>query len=133
MPDDGTSGWNMNMPAIWMLNAQIPRTLQYGLAECSCWTSGCGEFDIMEVLDSGNTRCKSTLHGNLKGGDSNYIDRPTSGSMKLAVVMRNDEVHIQKLDDSLEFGGTMAKSMVDQLSGNSDGKLLTSLFKLVAS
>lgn len=54
MPDDGTSGWNQNMPAIWALNAKVPRTQQYGA--CSCWDSGCGEFDIFEVLDPGNTR-----------------------------------------------------------------------------
>jgi hypothetical protein len=30
-------------PAIWMLNAQIPRTTQYGPSDCSCWESGCGE------------------------------------------------------------------------------------------
>ena len=46
MPMDGTSGFNADMPAIWMLNAQIPRTLQYGNAACSCWESGCGEFDV---------------------------------------------------------------------------------------
>jgi hypothetical protein len=54
MPNDGTSGWNQNMPAIWALNSQIPRTEQYGA--CSCWKSGCGEVDIYEVLDPGNTR-----------------------------------------------------------------------------
>jgi hypothetical protein len=54
MPDDGASGWNQNMPAIWALNSQIPRTEQYGA--CSCWESGCGEFDIFETLDPGNTR-----------------------------------------------------------------------------
>lgn len=43
MPMDGTSGFNADMPAIWMLNAQIPRTLQYGNAACSCWITGCGE------------------------------------------------------------------------------------------
>jgi hypothetical protein len=54
MPDDGTSGWNQNMPSIWALNSQIPRTEQYGA--CSCWESGCGEFDIYETLDPGNTK-----------------------------------------------------------------------------
>lgn len=54
MPNDGTSGWNQNMPAIWALNAKVPRTQQYGA--CSCWDSGCGEFDIFEVLDPGNIR-----------------------------------------------------------------------------
>jgi hypothetical protein len=59
MPDDGTSGSNMNMPSIWGLNAQIPRTHQYG--SCSCWASSCGELDIFETLDSGNT--KDVLRG----------------------------------------------------------------------
>jgi len=43
MPMDGKTGFNADMPSIWMLNAQIPRTLQYGDASCSCWESGCGE------------------------------------------------------------------------------------------
>lgn len=33
MPSDGTTGFEADMPAIWMLNAEIPRTLQYGKAE----------------------------------------------------------------------------------------------------
>lgn len=49
MPLDGNQGFNGDLPAIWTLNAQIPRTLQYGKAECSCWQSGCGEFDVSSV------------------------------------------------------------------------------------
>jgi hypothetical protein len=49
MPLDGTEGFNADLPAIWLLNANIPRTLQYGKAECSCWQSGCGEFDVSPV------------------------------------------------------------------------------------
>jgi hypothetical protein len=42
--DPGThGGFESDMPAIWMLNAQIPRTTQYGPDTCNCWTSGCGE------------------------------------------------------------------------------------------
>lgn len=50
MPVDPAAGdqFNGDMPAIWMLNAQIPRTSQYGKEECSCWKTGCGEFDIGE-------------------------------------------------------------------------------------
>ncbi|EON62098.1 hypothetical protein W97_01317 [Coniosporium apollinis CBS 100218] len=129
MPDDGTSGWNMNMPALWMLNAQIPRTLQYGKAECSCWTSGCAEFDIFEVLDSGNTRCKSTLHGNIKGGNSDYFKRPTSGTIKAAVVMHDDQIHIQILDNGINFGGSMPSSTISDICAN-DSKVLTSIFAL---
>ncbi len=85
------------MPAIWMLNAQIPRTVQYGSAECSCWESGCGEFDIAEALSSGSGYLKSTFHTNTPGGDSDYLLRPTSGTMKLAVVFDSNEAtaHIQ--------------------------------------
>lgn len=54
MPLDDTSGADTDMPAIWFLNAQIPRTEQYG--SCSCWASGCGELDVFETLDSGDTR-----------------------------------------------------------------------------
>lgn len=43
MPHDGKTGFNGDMPSIWMLNAQIPRTIQYGNPDCSCWESGCGE------------------------------------------------------------------------------------------
>ena len=40
---------NYNMPAIWLLNAHIPRTAQYSMnVNCSCWRSGCGEFDILK-------------------------------------------------------------------------------------
>src|ERR1700742_2741289 len=69
MPDDGNNGvFNGNMPSLWMLNAQIPRTGQY--SSCSCWQSGCGEFDICEVLSPGYPKCKSTYHGNTAGGSS---------------------------------------------------------------
>ncbi|KAF2099911.1 hypothetical protein NA57DRAFT_75414 [Rhizodiscina lignyota] len=132
MPDDGTTGWNMNMPSGWFLNAQIPRTAQY--ASCSCWESGCGEFDWCEVLDSGNTKCKSTWHGNTPGGSSDYFDRPTSAPIKMAVLMTPSGINVQKLDDSQDFGTSMSKATINQLSSTSsesDGeKLLTTLFAL---
>jgi hypothetical protein len=43
MPMDGNSGFNGDMPALWILNADIPRTAQYGPEDCNCWSSGCGE------------------------------------------------------------------------------------------
>ena len=130
MPDDGSSGWNENMPAIWMLNANIPRTLQYGNADCSSWTSGGGEFDIMEVLDSGNTKCKATLHGNINGGSSDYFDRPTSGTMKLAVALNNDNIYIQKLDDSTTFDATLPEDTVNGICQDESSTLTSSLFAL---
>jgi hypothetical protein len=79
-------------PAWWFLNAAIPRILQYGNDRnnipCSCWSTGCGEFDAFEVLSNGEERAKSTLHrqGNLEGGDSNYFRRPVGTMLKFAVI-----------------------------------------------
>ncbi|EME79386.1 uncharacterized protein MYCFIDRAFT_212204 [Pseudocercospora fijiensis CIRAD86] len=119
MPDDGTTAASIydptNMPAIWMLNAQIPRTLQYGKADCSCWTSGCGEFDIFEVLAAGDKRCKSTLHGNIAGGDSDYFARPVDKTIKAALLLYKDNIHIKILDDSTQFGKTMDDTFLDNM------------------
>lgn len=138
MPNDGTAAQDIydpaNMPAIWMLNAQIPRTLQYGNAECSCWTSGCGELDIFEVLSPGDQRAKSTLHGNIAGGDSNYFQRPENSSIKLAVVMYNDNVHIKLLDDGQDFPSTMDSSVINQIVGStSQQSEYVSLFNLAGA
>ncbi|EQL01752.1 TOS1 protein [Ophiocordyceps sinensis CO18] len=60
MPHDKAEGFNGDMPALWLLNARIPRTGQYH--SCSCWGTKCGEADIFEVLAPGDTKCKSTFH-----------------------------------------------------------------------
>lgn len=114
MPLTGVRGWNKDMPAAWILNAQIPNTLQYGRAECSCWESGCGEWDIFEVLDSGNTRCKSTIHGNVAGGDSNYFDRPVDKTVKVAVIFDAEESagHIVVVPDDTFFNETVSDAQV---------------------
>ncbi|KAK5070659.1 target of Sbf, partial [Cryomyces antarcticus] len=103
----------------------------YGPTECSCWTSGCGEFDIFEVLDSGNTRCKSTLHGNIAGGDSDYFVRPTSGTIKAALVLYDDNIHIQILDSNTSFGSSMSASAISNIcSATSTQNKDTSVFAL---
>ncbi|EER40757.1 conserved hypothetical protein [Histoplasma capsulatum H143] len=114
MPNTGKTGWNEDMPAAWILNAAIPRTLQYGKPECSCWISGCGEFDVFEVLDAGNPRAKSTLHGNRSGGDSHWFPRPISKTLKLAVLFDGaaNSVNIRILDDSFEFKPTLDGSEI---------------------
>lgn len=92
---------NHDMPAIWLLNAQIPRTLQYGLESCSCWSSGCGEMDLFEVLTAGSDKMKATIHdkqGNNGGGPSDYFSRPTSGTMSAAVIFEGESVTLVKLD-----------------------------------
>jgi Putative TOS1-like glycosyl hydrolase (DUF2401) len=132
MPMTGDKGWNKDMPAAWILNAQIPRTLQYGKAECSCWESGCGEWDIFEVLDSGNTRCKSTVHSNISGGDSNYFDRPVDKTVKVAVVFDGDNSagHIVVLPDDSMFDQTLSDEQVAGYVNTDDAGVAKSLFRL---
>ena len=135
MPLDGNTdgATNGDMPAIWMLNAQIPRTLQYGKAECSCWTTGCGEFDIFEVLAPGDLRCKSTLHGNINGGDSDYFARPTEKTIKAALIMNGDNIHIKQLDDSYQFGSSLDESDISDICSTTlVQSLLVSIFNLVS-
>lgn len=83
MPDNGKKDKD-NMSALWLLNGKIPRTGQYH--ECSCWKSGCGEFDVLEVLAPGDDKCKSTFHYTNSIGNSDYIKRPTLGYANYAVV-----------------------------------------------
>lgn len=115
MPTGDSSGNNGDMPAIWMLNAKIPRTLQYGSSDCSCWTSGCGELDLFEILSAGSSKLISTLHdkqGGSGGGSSNYFTRPTSSSQKAAVIFTDGEVHIMTLDSDTSFGSTLDSDTV---------------------
>ena len=65
MPTDTTSASGtpqLDMPAIWLLNAKIPWSLQYGQADCSCWTTGCGELDLFEALYTHSPYLLTTLH-----------------------------------------------------------------------
>ncbi|TAQ87470.1 hypothetical protein B7494_g4209 [Chlorociboria aeruginascens] len=118
MPLDGERGFNGDLPAIWLLNSEIPRTLQYGKDNCSCWETGCGEFDIAEALHSGSMNLKSTLHAVQRGGDSDFLIRPTSGTMKLAVVFssRDSTIHIQVLPDETTFSSNLSFSEIDGMS-----------------
>lgn len=118
MPDDGNDILGYNMPAIWFLNAKIPRTQQYGT--CSCWPP-CGEFDAFEILTPGFDMMKATLHGNVSGGVSDYIVRPTNGTMKGAVVFNDNNIIIQILDDNYDFPESLSLDEVNALTvGTSD-------------
>jgi Putative TOS1-like glycosyl hydrolase (DUF2401) len=132
MPMTGADGWNKDMPAAWILNAQIPNTVQYGKAECSCWESGCGEWDIFEVLDSGNTRCKSTIHGNISGGDSHYFDRPVDSTVKVAVIFDGDKSagHIVVLPDDIKFDQTLPDARVAEYVNKDSSNVPKSFFRL---
>jgi hypothetical protein len=134
MPDSGETAANqydpVNMPAIWILNALIPRTLQYGQADCSCWTSGCGEFDLFEVLAAGDKRMKSTLHGNIAGGDSDYFARPVDGPIKAAMVLLNNNIYLKIVDNTTEFGESMATEFIDEIASGTTQNEWLSLFTL---
>lgn len=112
MPSDAASigSANGDMPAIWALNAQIPRSQQYG--GCSCWQTGCGELDLFEVLSGGSDYLTTTFHSVLGGGGatSNYFERPTSGTLKAAVVFisATKEIQIIELDADVEFDENLA-------------------------
>ncbi|KAI5301672.1 target of Sbf [Ascosphaera pollenicola] len=115
MPLTGKTGFNADMPSYWLLNAAIPRTVQYGT--CSCWKGGCGEFDILEVMDSGNTRCKSTIHAVSSGGDSNYFDRPTDNTVHVAVFFDGDgkSAHIKTLQN-FDYSGSLSSDQLNSLT-----------------
>ncbi|KAL0935367.1 uncharacterized protein CTRU02_209958 [Colletotrichum truncatum] len=112
MPMDGTKGFNADMPALWFLNARIPRTVQYGA--CSCWPN-CGEIDVLEVLAPGDTKCKSTFHSNVPGGSSDYFDRPTSDFIKVATVLDGEsgQVSVKILDSSVDFSTGLTREQVE--------------------
>jgi hypothetical protein len=122
MPTTGKTGWDEDMPSVWILNALIPRTLQYGEASCSCWESGCGEWDIFEILDSGNTRAKSTVHTDVSGGESDYFDRPRDKTIKAAVVFdgEGNAGHIRILADDVDFGDAMSGEKIAAFCGEDD-------------
>jgi len=119
MPSDSGSGFNADMPAIWLLNAKIPRTLQYGDATCSCWKTGCGEMDLFEILSSGSDKLISHLHdgqgsdgtSNGGGGSQDYFTRPTSGSLKAAVIFTDTQIHILEVD--VDFDSSLSQETVE--------------------
>ncbi|KAG9247807.1 putative TOS1-like glycosyl hydrolase-domain-containing protein [Calycina marina] len=118
MPNDTSTfeAVRNNIPAIWLLNAQIPRTQQYG--KCSCWDSGCGEFDIIEAVGTEPFKLKSTLHSNTPGGDSDFVQRPTDGYMKLAVIFssQTSTIHVQVIPNDIVFGETISGDYLDSIS-----------------
>ncbi|CAK7895538.1 hypothetical protein CAAN1_05S04038 [[Candida] anglica] len=111
MPSSSATGFNGDMPAVWLLNAKIPRTLQYGDATCSCWATGCGELDLFEILSTGSNKLITHLHdgqgveaGNPYGGggSQDYFARPTSGSLKAAVIFSGEEIHVQIVEEDFD-------------------------------
>lgn len=121
MPSDTDgSAYNQDMPAIWLLNAKVPRTLQYGDSDCSCWKTGCGEMDLFEILTAGSDKLISHIHSGQGdngqssggGGSQDYFTRPTSSTLKAAVIFDSSaqSVHIVQVDD--DFDAELSSSTV---------------------
>lgn len=122
---------NYNMPAIWLLNAQIPRTSQYSTSvNCSCWRSGCGEFDIFEVMNTTEANhLYSTIHDyqgtdNIETGMAVYghMARDTTGTMIGGVSFDNKGNAITWLSNSTSFNESISASDVNNWIGG-DGTI----------
>ncbi len=79
-------------------------------------------FDIAEALFDGSTYLKSTLHTNTPGGDSDYLVRPTNGTMKLAVIFNsaNATIQIQVLPDNAGFDTSLSAAEVEDMCSDED-------------
>ncbi len=84
-------------------------------------------FDVVEALSDGSTYLKSTLHTNQPAGDSDYIQRPTSGTMKLAIVFssQTSTIHIQVLSDDTEFSASLAASDINNMCTADSGNVVS--------
>ncbi|PHH74422.1 hypothetical protein CDD80_3095 [Ophiocordyceps camponoti-rufipedis] len=121
MPSDGDGN---DMPAIWLLNGRIPRTVQYG--DCSCWSTRCGEVDVFEALETGGTKCKSTFHLSRRGGSSDWFKRPTDRYITVAVIFHHDtaSVTIKILPDYDDFAESIDDFTVhDWMDGGEESTL----------
>jgi hypothetical protein len=86
---------------------------------------------MFEVLAPGDQRAKSTLHGNKAGGDSNYFARPMASTIKVGMILFDDNIHIKVLDNSVNFDNDMDSSVInDILNSTSTAGPLVSLFSL---
>lgn len=133
---------NYNMPAIWLLNAHIPRTAQYSdNVNCSCWRSGCGEFDIFEVKN-GTTEPNhlyATIHdyqgtGEIETGLQvpGYIARDTSNTMRGGVVFDSNGDAVVWMSLSTAFDSSIAASNVNGWIGSSGSKQVNQLLSVKA-
>jgi len=123
---DSSAKGGFDTPAIWLLNSKIPRTAQYGIKSgpCSCWTSGCGEFDIFEALpgnpaagQSAVDMIKSHIHCSQGGeygggGHTDFMSRPLDKTMKLAVILIGEKFFITQLPDSTSFDKSFSEDLI---------------------
>lgn len=98
----------VNLPAIWLLNAQVVRSNQYG---CNCRGSGsvggCGEFDIAEVIETNTAQDKVSTHiyaleGTYPSSGDNWAARPSTSAVTYITIIDNSNNGTIKI---LQIGG----------------------------
>jgi hypothetical protein len=72
---------------------------------------------------------KSTLHAAQRGGSSDYFNRPTSSTMKMAVIFSSSAstIHLQVLPDDTDFSSSLTTDEIDSIcqSGGAEGSVFT--------
>lgn len=141
--ENNTSYDYYDLPAIWLLNARIPRTSQYPSNEnCSCWASGCGEFDIFESMNATQkNHLFSTFHSYQGIEDistgiqaSAYIERDTEGTMMGGVVFDYGGETTVFLSNSTSFSDVIESSDLESIiSGISASEEYTTTLATVSA
>lgn len=119
-------GSQPNQPALWMLNAQVLHSNQYG---CNCRgmgaVGGCGELDIAEVIETNAGRDHVSTHyyfydGSVvaPGGD-NFAARPVDRAVAYVTIIDDQQdggvIKILELED-FDFTQTeLSKTFYDQM------------------
>ncbi|EGZ26766.1 hypothetical protein PHYSODRAFT_466574 [Phytophthora sojae] len=115
------TGSTANLPAIWMLNAQVVRASQYG---CNCRGSGsvggCGELDVAEVIETNTAQDKVSTHyyfydGCVSPGGDNYAARPSDSAVTYVTIYDNSGEGVVKI---IEIGGDDFDFSVDSVSAD---------------
>ena len=72
---------------------------------------------------------KSTLHAVQRGGSSDYFNRPTSGTMKLAIIFSSNTstIHVVVLSDATDFSSSLSTEAIASICkyGDSEGSVFT--------
>lgn len=117
-------------PAIWMLNARIVRTAQYG---CNCRgvgsPGGCGELDVAEVVKQAHPMHATSTIYSYQGavgadgitGAGHYFLRPVNQSAILVVIYdAAGKIQMLRLaPDAFDFGAALDAATVADWSARS--------------
>ena len=88
----------------------------------------------MEILDSGDKRCKTTFHSDFPGGSSDYIERPTEDFVKVATIIHKESrtVTVKLIPNDTVIGESLTKDQVEGwIDLDSDHDM--SIFTIVAA